>query len=44
MTSLSERSAYYEIHDTRGLDAARWLLAAFNGAAVTDGYAVHDAL
>ena len=43
-TMASERSAYYEIHDTRGLEAGKSLLAGFKGAAVTDGYAVYDAL
>lgn len=40
----SERAAYYEIHETRGLDAGKSLLAGFKGHAVTDGYAVYDAL
>ena len=43
-TMASERSAYYEIHDSRGLDAAKSLLAGFKGDAVTDGYGVYDAL
>jgi transposase len=40
----SERSAYYEIHEGRGLDAGKSLLAGFRGCAVTDGYAVYDGL
>ncbi len=40
----SEKAAYYEIHETRGLDAGKSLLAGFKGSAVTDGYAVYDAL
>ena len=43
-TMASEKAAYYEIHDSRGLDAAKSLLAGFKGAAVTDGYGVYDAL
>lgn len=40
----SEKAAYFEIHDTRGLDAGKSLLAGFKGCAVTDGYAVYDGL
>jgi len=43
-TMASEKSAYYEIHDTRGLEAGKSLLTGFKGCAVTDGYAVYDAL
>ncbi len=35
----SEKAAYYEIHETRGLAAGKSLLAGFKGHAVTDGYA-----
>ena len=38
------KGAYYEIHDTRGLEAGKSLLAGFKGIAVTDGYGVYDAL
>jgi transposase len=40
----SPNGAYYEIHDTRGLEAGKSLLAGFKGIAVTDGYGVYDAL
>jgi transposase len=40
----SERAAYYEINETRGLDAGKSLLTGFKGCAVTDGYAVYDGL
>ena len=40
----SAKGAYYEIHDTRGMAAGQSLLAGFKGIAVTDGYAVYDAL
>jgi transposase len=40
----SEKSAYYEIHESRGLEAGKSLLAGFKGSAVTDGYAVYDGL
>ena len=43
-TVASQRGAYYEIHDTRGLEAGKSLLAGFKGVAVTDGYGVYDAL
>lgn len=43
-TMASPKGAYYEIHSTRGLDAGKSLLAGFKGIAVTDGYAVYDAL
>ncbi len=43
-TMASEKAAYYEIHDTRGLDAGKSLLAGFKGCAVTDGYVVYDSL
>jgi hypothetical protein len=43
-TMASEKPAYYEIHDTRGLEAGQSLLAGFMGFAVTDGYSVYDAL
>ena len=36
--------AYYEIHDSRGMDAGKSLLAGFKGIGVTDGYAVYDGL
>ena len=42
MASLT--SAYYEIHDTRGIAGAKSLLAGFRGIGVTDGYVVYDAL
>ncbi len=40
----SEKAAYYEIHETRGLGAGKSLLIGFKGCAVTDGYAVYDSL
>jgi hypothetical protein len=40
----SDKAAYYEIHETRGLDAGKSLLTGFKGSAVTDGYTVYDAL
>ena len=40
----SPKAAYYEIHETRGLSAGKSLLSGFKGIAVTDGYAVYDAL
>lgn len=40
----SPKAAYYEIHDTRGLQAGKSLLAGFKGLGVTDGYGVYDAL
>ena len=40
----SEKGAYYEIHETRGLEAGKSLLSGFKGCAVTDGYAVYDGL
>jgi len=43
-TVASPKGAYYEIHDTRGLDAGKSLLGGFKGIAVTDGYGVYDAL
>jgi len=43
-TIASPKGAYYEIHDTRGLEAGKSLLAGFKGVAVTDGYGVYDAL
>jgi transposase len=43
-TVAPPKGAYYEIHDTRGLDAGKSLLADFKGVAVTDGYGVYDAL
>jgi hypothetical protein len=42
--SRLRKGAYYEIHDTRGLEAGKSLLTGFKGIAVTDGYGVHDAL
>ena len=43
-TLASLKGAYYEIHNTRGLEAGKSLLAGFKGIAVTDGYGVYDAL
>jgi len=43
-TLASRRGAYYEIHETRGLKAAKFLLLGYKGIAVTDGYGVYDAL
>lgn len=43
-TLASPKGAYYEIHNTRGFDAGKSLLATFKGIAVTDGYGVYDAL
>ncbi len=43
-TIAARKGAYYEIHDTRGLEAGKSLLAGFKGTAVTDGYGVYDAL
>jgi transposase len=43
-TIATPKGAYYEIHDTRGLEAGKSLLAGFKGIAVTDGYGVYDAL
>jgi transposase len=43
-TIACAKGAYYEIHDTRGLEAGKSLLAGFKGTAVTDGYGVYDAL
>ena len=43
-TIATPKGAYYEIHDTRGLEAGKSLLACFKGIAVTDGYGVYDAL
>lgn len=43
-TIACAKGAYYEIHDTRGLEAGKSLLAGFKGIAVTDGYGVYDAL
>lgn len=40
----TSKGAYYEIHDTRGLEAGHSLLLGFRGIAVTDGYGVYDAL
>ena len=40
----SPKGAYYEIHDTRGLEAGKSLLAGFKGIGITDGYGVYDAL
>lgn len=43
-TLASPKGACYEIHDTRGLEAGKSLLVTFKGIAVTDGYAVYEAL
>ncbi|MBX3190707.1 MAG: IS66 family transposase [Labilithrix sp.] len=43
-TMACPKGAYYEIHDTRGLEAGKSLLAGFKGIAVTDGYGVYDGL
>src|SRR5687768_7573359 len=43
-TIACAKGAYYEIHDTRGLEGGKSLLAGFKGIAVTDGYGVYDAL
>ncbi|HKN68606.1 MAG TPA: IS66 family transposase [Gemmatimonadaceae bacterium] len=43
-TVATPKGAYYEIHDTRGLEAGKSLLAGFKGIAVSDGYGVYDAL
>lgn len=43
-TIACPKGAYYEIHDTRGLEAGKSLLAGFKGVSVTDGYGVYDAL
>src|SRR5687768_6194318 len=43
-TIACAKGAYYEIHNTRGLEAGKSLLAGFKGIAVTDGYGVYDAL
>jgi transposase len=40
----SPKGAYYEIHDTRGLEAGKSLLGGYKGIGVTDGYGVYDAL
>ena len=43
-TIASPKGAYYEIHDTRGLDAGKSLLGGFKGITITDGYGVYNAL
>ena len=43
-TMSSAKGAYYEIHESRGLDAGKSLLAGFEGIGVTDGYGVYDVL
>lgn len=40
----SPKGAYYEIHDTRGLEAGKSMLGGYKGIGVTDGYGVYDAL
>ena len=40
----TSNGVFYEIDNTRGLKGGRALLAGYAGIAVTDGYAVYDAL
>jgi transposase len=43
-TLATPNGVYYEIHDSRGMPAAKSLLAGYKGIAVTDGYGVYDGL
>lgn len=43
-TITSTKGAYYEIHDTRGKPAGKYVLLGYAGKVVTDGYAVYQSL